>query len=311
VVLSTALTFPLTLYQGFYRERQYDLATQTLPQWLRDQFVGLGVEVVLFPLLLVALYGVFRVAPRTWWVWGGAVSLVFVILIGPVYIDPLFNEYKPLADPRVKDEILSLARESGIETEDVWQFDASRQTTRVSANVSGFMGTMRVRLNDNLLNRCNLSEIKSVMGHEIGHYALNHVYESIVFFGVVIVAGFAFLSWAFEAARRRWGAPWEVGGIADVAGLPLLTAVLSVYFFLLTPVLNTYIRVNEVEADLYGLQAAREPEGFAEVALKLGEYRKLEPGAFEEWFFFDHPSGRTRIAMAMRWKAEALRHAPQ
>jgi STE24 endopeptidase len=230
-----------------------------------------------------------------------------VLLIGPVFIDPLFNEYKPLADPRVKDEILSLARSSGIETDDVWQFDASRQTTRVSANVSGFMGTMRVRLNDNLLNRCTLPEIKSVMGHEIGHYALNHVYESIVFLGVVLVAGFAFLSWAFAAALRRWGAGWGVEGIADMAGLPLLAAVFSVFFFLLTPILNTYIRVNEVEADLYGLQAAREPDGFAEVALKLGEYRKLEPGAFEEWFFYDHPSGKTRIAMAMHWKAEELR----
>jgi STE24 endopeptidase len=86
-----------------------------------------------------------------------------------------------------------------------------------------------------------------------------------------------------------------------------LAAVFSVFFFLLTPILNTYIRVNEAEADIYGLHASREPDGFAEVALKLGEYRKLEPGAFEEWFFFDHPSGRARIEMAMEWKAEALR----
>jgi Zn-dependent protease with chaperone function len=310
VVISTALTFPLTVYQGFFREHQYDLATQDFPAWFSEQLVGLGVGIALFPLLIVALYGVFRMAPRTWWLWGAAVSVVFlvlVILIAPVYIDPLFNEYKPLADERVKEEILSLARSSGIETDDVWQFDASRQTTRVSANVSGFMGTMRVRLNDNLLNRCTLPEVKAVMGHEIGHYALNHVYESIVFFGVVFVAGFAFLSWAFEGARRRWGGRWGIEGIADIAGLPLLAVVFSVYFFLLTPILNTYIRVNEAEADLYGLQSAREPDGFAEVALKLGEYRKLEPGPFEEWFLYDHPSGKTRIAMAMHWKAEELR----
>ncbi len=309
ILLATLLGFPLTVYQGFFREHQYDLATQSLPEWLRDQAVGLGVTLVLFPLLLVALYGVFRKAPRTWWLWGGAISLVFlvfVILIAPVYIDPLFNEYEPLADRRVEDEILSLARASGIATDDVWQFDASRQTTRISANVSGFMGTMRVRLNDNLLARCTLPEIKAVMGHEIGHYVLNHVYESLVFFGVVLVAGFAFVRWGFEWARRRWGARWGIEGIADVAGLPLLAAVFAAFFFLLTPITNTYIRVNEAEADLYGLQAAREPDGFAEVALELGEYRKLEPGAFEEWFFFDHPSGRSRIAMAMAWKAEHL-----
>jgi STE24 endopeptidase len=243
-------------------------------------------------------------------VWGGAISvafLVFVILIAPVYVDPLFNEYKPLEDLRVKDEILSLARSSGIATEDVWQFDASRQTTRVSANVSGFLGTMRVRLNDNLLNRCTLPEIRAVMGHEMGHYVLNHIYESILFFGIVFVAGFAFLSRGFEWARRRWGARWGVEGIADIAGLPLLAAVFSVFFFILTPIQNTYIRANETEADLYGLQAAREPDGFAEIALKLGEYRKLDPGPLEEWIFYDHPSGRSRIRMAMEWKAESLR----
>jgi STE24 endopeptidase len=309
VVASTLLAFPLTVYQGFFREHQYDLATQAFPEWLRDQAVGLAVALVLVPLLLVVLYGVFRKAPRTWWLWGGGISLVFlifVVLIAPVYIDPLFNEYKPLEDQRVRGEILSLARASGIATNDVWQFDASRQTTRVSANVSGFLGTMRVRLNDNLLERCTLPEIRAVMGHEMGHYVLNHVYESILFFGVVLVAGFAFLAWGFEWARQRWGGRWGVAGIADVAGLPLLAAVFSVFFFVLTPITNTYIRVNEAEADLYGLQAAREPDGFAEVALKLGEYRKLEPGPFEEWFFFDHPSGKARIEMAMRWKAEQL-----
>jgi STE24 endopeptidase len=306
LVAVTLLGFPLTVYQGFVREHQYGLATQTLPQWLRDQLIGLGVALLLVPLLLVALYGVFRRAPKTWWLWGSGVALaflVFLVLIAPVYIDPLFNKYEPLADQRVKDEILRLARASEIETRDVYQFDASRQTTRVSANVSGFLGTMRIRLNDNLLKRCSLPEIKAVMGHEIGHYALNHVYETIVFFAIVLVAGFAFLRGSFDWALRRWGAAWDIRGIADVGGLPLLAALLSAYFFLLTPILNTFIRVNEAEADLYGLQAAREPEGFADVALKLGEYRKLEPGPFEEWLFFDHPSGRSRIRMAMHWKA--------
>jgi STE24 endopeptidase len=312
VILATVLSFPLTLYQDFFREHQYGLATQGFSGWMRDQAVGLGVGLVLLPLLLVALYAVLRRAPRTWWLWGSGVALVFlvlVLLIGPVYIDPLFNEYQPLAAGETREEILSLARSSGIAADDVYRFDASRQTTRVSANVSGFLGTMSIRLNDNLLNRCTLPEIKAVMAHEIGHYALNHVYESILFLGVLLGGGFGFLRGAYGWAQRRFGARWGTGGVEDVAGLPLLAALLSVYFFVLTPVLNTYIRVNEAEADLYGLQTAREPDGFAEVALKLGEYRKLAPGPVEEWLFFDHPSGRSRIRMAMQFKAEQLRRA--
>ncbi len=307
LVLTTVLFFPMTVYQGFFREHKYELATQTFGPWLKEQLIGLGVGLILMPLFLVALYGVFRKAPRTWWLWGSAVAvafLIFGILIAPVYIDPLFNKYEPLADPEVRKPILSMARASGINADKVYEFDASRQSKRISANVSGFLGTMRIRLNDNLLKRCTLPEIEAVMGHEIGHYALNHIYESIVFFGVVLVAGFAFVRWGFERVLARWGANWGVRGIGDVAGLPLLGALLSIFFFVLTPINNTYIRVNEAEADIFGLHAAGEPEGFAEVALKLGEYRKLDPGPVEEWLFFDHPSGRARIQMAMEWRAE-------
>jgi STE24 endopeptidase len=309
VVIATLLFFPLTVYQGFFREHKYDLATQTFPQWMRDWAVELGVSVILFAILFMALYGVFRKLPRTWWLWGavvGLVFLVFLILIGPVYIDPLFNTYTALEDPTVKDSILSMARSNGIEVDNVYQFDASRQTTRVSANVSGFMGTMAIRLNDNLLNRCSLAEIKEVMAHEIGHYVLNHVYEMIITFGIVLVGAFAFVRWSFERVRARWGEKWGVSGIGDVAGMPLLVALLAVYFFFMTPVMNNIIRVNEVEADLFALHAAGEPDGAAEVALKLGEYRKLSPGPIEEWIFYDHPSGRSRIHMAMTWKAEHL-----
>ncbi len=307
VVLAAVLFFPLTVYQGFVREHRYELATQTFGQWLRDQAVGLGVNLALMPLLLIVLYGVFRRAPRTWWLWGSGVTLlflVFVILVAPVYIAPLFNDYTPVQDQRVREDVLAMARASGIEADDVYQFDASRQTTRISANVSGFLGTMRISLNDNLLDRCSLGEVRVVMGHEIGHYVLNHMYELLIYFGLLLLAGFAFVHWAFDRVRRRWGGRWGISGIGDVAGLPLLVALLSVYFLVMTPIFNTVIRTNEAEADIYGLHASGEPDGMAEVALKLSEYRKMEPGPLEEWMMYDHPSGRSRIRMAMQWKAE-------
>jgi len=309
VVVATVLGFPLTVYAGFFREHQYGLATQTFGGWMRDQAVDLAVSIPLLALLLVVLYGVIRKAPRTWWLWGAGVGIVFlalIMLIAPVYLDPLFNTYEPLDDPVVEEPILSLARANGVPVEEVWEFDASRQTTRVSANVSGFLGTMSVRLNDNLLERCSLPEIEAVMAHEIGHYVLNHVYEMLPVFGLILAGGFAFVRFSFDRVLARWGGSWGVRGIGDVAGLPLLVGLLSVYMFAMTPVFNTVIRVNEAEADLFGLNAARQPDGAAEVALKLGEYRKLEPGPIEEWVFFDHPSGRSRIRMAMKWKAEHL-----
>lgn len=307
--VTTILSFPLAVYQGFVREKQYGLATQSFGGWMGDQGKGFLVGLIMGGLALMALYAVFRRAPRTWWVWGTAVAMVLLVVsiaIGPVFIDPLFNTYTKLEDPAIKEPILRLARANGIPTSDVFVVDASKQTTRISANVAGMLGTERIALNDNLLTRCSLPEIEAVMAHEMGHYVLNHVWKMILQLGVLVLAAFAFVRWGFGWALGRWGARWGVSGIADVAGLPLLVLLLSVFFLVATPVTNTIIRVQEVEADLYGLNAARQPDGFAETALKLGEYRKLSPGPWEEAIFFDHPSGRSRIHMAMRWKAENL-----
>lgn len=309
-LVTALLFFPLTLYEGFFREHQYGLATQGFPAWMADQLKGLGLSLVIGGLMLVGLYGVLRRSPRNWWIWGAMVSLIFLMVavaLGPVFIEPVFNDYTELRDPRFRGPILALARANGIPAEHVYVVDASRQTNRISANVAGLFGTTRIALNDNLLKRTSPAGVEAVMGHEMGHYVLNHIYESILYFGVVLVAGFAFLRWGFARATARWGERWGIRGVDDPAGLPLFSALLTIFFFLLTPFNNTYIRTNEAEADIFGLNAARQPDGFAEVSLLLGEYRKLSPGPVEEWIFFDHPSGRNRILMAMKWKAENRR----
>lgn len=309
LIVTSVLAFPLTVYAGFVREHAYGLATQGFGSWFGDQLKGLAVGLVFGGGFAVVIYAVLRHATRTWWIWGSVVTVLFQMLgalIAPVYIFPLFNSYTKLDDPRVTAPILSLARANGIPASEVYEVNASRQSTRVSANVSGFLGTERITLNDNLLARGSLPEIKAVMGHEMGHYVLNHVYKGILFFAIVVVVGFALLRWGAGRVLERWGAAWGLRGVDDVAALPLLALLVAIYGFLLTPIANSYVRTEEYEADIFGLNAAREPDGAATIALKLGEYRKLDPGALEEVLFFDHPSGRTRIMAAMRWKAEHL-----
>ena len=307
IVATSVLTFPLTVYEGYVREHKYGLLNQTFGPWMKDQLLGLAVSLVLGAILMVPLFGLVRKLGRSWWVAGAVLMiafLAFVSLIAPVYIFPLFNTYTKLDDATVRDPILSMARANGIPAKDVYEFDASRQSNRVSANVSGFAQTLRISLNDNLLKRCTLPEIETTMGHEMGHYVLNHAYKGVVMTGVVIAIGFAFVNWGISFALARWGQRWGVQGIGDVAVLPLAVFLFSGYLFLMTPVNNTITRSMEYEADMYGLNSARQPDGEANVDLLLGEYRKMEPGRVEEFIFFDHPSGRTRITAAMRWKAE-------
>ena len=308
VFLLSIVTFPLTVYRGFVREHQYGLATQTFGPWLLDRVKGISLVLLLGGLLMMALYGVLRRVGRSWWLWATMVVVTFTIVgavIAPVFIAPLFNTYTPLTESAVRDPILSMARANGITADDVYVVDQSRQTTRISANVSGLLGTERISLNDNLLRRCSLEEIEAVVGHEMGHYVLNHVFKNVLATGIVTAVGFSLVAYGFERLRQR-KPEWRIASVGDLAGLPLILLLFSVYQFLGTPINNTIIRVNEYEADIFGLSAARQPDGFASTALKLGDYRKLDPGPLEELIFFDHPSGRTRIFAAMRWKRENL-----
>ncbi|MCB1575368.1 MAG: M48 family metalloprotease, partial [Xanthomonadales bacterium] len=172
LLLSTVLTLPWTIYTGFFREHAYGLATQGFGDWSLDQLKGLLVGLIILPPVLALLYRAVRRTGDRWWIWasGGAfVLILFFMMIAPVFIDPLFNHYKPLREGEVREAVLSLARANMIPDDNVVEFDASKQTTRISANVAGFLGTTRVALNDNLLERTSKPEILAVLGHEMGH----------------------------------------------------------------------------------------------------------------------------------------------
>ena len=309
LVVTSILTFPLTVYEGYFREHKYGLATQTFGPWMSDQLKGLAVGLALGGIIVTLLFGVVRRLTRTWWIWGAAVTwlfFIFVVLITPVYIVPIFYKVTPLNDPKVVDPILRLARMNGIPANDVYEVNESSKSTRISANVSGFANTMRITLNDNLLQRGSPEEIEAVMGHEMGHYVLHHIYQSILFFLILIVIFFAYLRWALARTLKRWGEKWQIRGLGDTAVLPLVLLLASIFGFVTTPITNTQTRMQEYEADMYGLNTSRQPDGEAQADIHLGEYRKMNPGPVEEWIFFDHPSGRDRIYAAMRWKAENL-----
>ena len=309
VPITMAAIFPLTLYEGFFREHRYGLSTQNFWQWLGDFGIQFSLTFTASVLLLPILYMAIRRAREMWWLWAAGLAIAFqvlIIVIWPVFISPLFNHYSPLPDSPLKSKILALARANDVPVDNVWLVDASRQSNRVSANVSGFMGTARISLNDNLLNRGTEDEVLAVMGHEIGHYAMGHTTRLILSGGLVILIGFIFIHWGFVLACDVFGGQWQVRKVSEVAGLPLIVALASIFLFLATPLTNSIVRVVEYQADIFGLNAVRKPDGFATVMLKLSTYRKLEPGHLEEIIFYDHPSGRTRIAAAMRWKKEHI-----
>jgi STE24 endopeptidase len=305
--VATLAMLPMTIYVEYFREHQFGLSNLTFVGWVMESAKNLLIETILMSIVVLGLYAILRRAPRTWWAWAavaGGAFMVVMVMIAPVFIAPLFNTYKPLPDGPLREDILAMARANGIPADNVYWFDASKQSKRVSANVSGMFGTTRIALNDNLLNRMKPDAIKAVMGHEMGHYVLNHGPKHVIAFALILLGGLVFIKFAWDWAFARFGTRAGIRGLSDPAGFPLFGAILSVYMLVATPMSNTVIRTAETEADLFGLNAAREPDGFAEAIFSLSEYRKMQPGLIEEALFFDHPSGYNRIFSAMRWKAE-------
>jgi STE24 endopeptidase len=309
IIAYFVLSLPIAIYAGFWREHEYGLSNLSFPGWMREALIALAVDVVIGSVVLALLFAGIRRAGARWWALAIAPTFVTVLVLDaifPVFVAPLFNDYRPLPEGQTRDAVLALARANEIPTDHVAWFDASKQTTRISANVSGVLGVTRLSLNDNLLDKTSLPEIKAVLGHEMGHYVLNHVYVLAVYQTLLIAIALWAVHIALDRALARWGTRLGLRDRADPAALPLGLAVFSAVWFLMSPLQNTMIRTVEAEADAFGLNAAREPEGFAMASMRLSTYRKLKPGALEEFLLYDHPSGYDRVRRAMLWRKENL-----
>jgi len=307
LLITAVLMFPLSWYADFYTEHKYGLATQGFGEWLVELLQMNAIMIVGFSIFVACLYVILRRSPQRWWLWGSGLVVSFLailIFISPLYIEPIFNEYRPMDEGPLKERILSIARANGMQADDVKQVDQSKQTNRVSANVSGIFGSTRIALNDNLLSRASPAAVEAVMAHEIGHYVLNHLWKTLAYFALIFLVGFALANGIFQAILRRRSTAWGIRGIDDYAGFPLLYAIGMVLIFLATPLFYKLTYVHETEADLFAINAVDNPDAWAEVALLTAEYRKLRPPQWEENWLNHHPSPYARIYMAMRWKAE-------
>lgn len=308
-LLVSLMLLPWTIYTGFTREHQYGLSTQTFGAWLGEWGINAAVNAIVLIIIVVVILAIVRKTGERWWVWGSAsviALMVLAIVVAPVLISPLFNDYTPMPEGPVKEQVLSMARANGVPADNVYVVDESRQTNRISANVQGLGPTVRISLNDNLLEHGTPAQIRAVMGHELGHYVLGHIWMIVTVFTLLILALFGFINWLMPRLIERWGARWGVLHGADTVTVPMGGILVTIFFLLATPVTNTLIRVNEQAADVFGLNVSRAPDAFAAIAMQLSAYRKLDPGMWEEALLFDHPSGRARVETAMRWKAEHL-----
>jgi len=192
-VLSAVLTMPWSLYSDYFREKGYGRTSQPLGDWLGQQALALAITAVIGALFMMAVYWLMRRTGRRWWIWSGALTAVvfsFLILLAPVFVEPLFNKYTPIPQGQVRDAVVSMAQRAGIPPNKVYMFNGSRQSNNFTANAGGVGSTARVAISDVAFKNASLDEVRAVTGHEIGHYVLKHTWWGILFYSIAAIVLF-------------------------------------------------------------------------------------------------------------------------
>jgi len=303
VLVSILITLPYSIYTDWWRESQYGRTSQPIEDFLSQGAIGLALNVLIGALFLLGVYWLIRRTGKLWWAWSAGLvagGIAFLLLLSPILIEPLFNDYQPIPEGEVRDAVIALAEDAGVPEDRVFLFDGSRQSNNFTANVSGVGGSARIAISDVALEEASLAEVKAVTGHEIGHYVLGHVWRSVFVLSLLAVAVFWLTAKLYPWFARRFGsdAPLE-----DVRGLPVFIFVVGLIFTLAQPITSTLTRVGEREADTYSLKNVGLPDALSEALVKTAEYRYPLAGPVEETLFYTHPSVENRVRAAMDWKA--------
>ncbi|WND03568.1 M48 family metallopeptidase [Temperatibacter marinus] len=302
--VSALLSLPFTIYESWFRESSYGRTSQPLSDFLIQNFTSTILTALITSLFFVFLYGLIRKTGRAWWLWSGGLAAAFIaimMVVGPVYISPLFNEYKPLPEGEVRTEIEKIADKAGIPKDKIFVYDGSRQSENFTANVAGIGGSARIAISDVALDKASLDEVLAVTGHEAGHFVSGHIWRIIAVIAGLMMAGFFLADRSFSFFARQFGSTAQ---LSSPSGLPVLIFIVSLFSVIGQPVMNGVTRIGELDADVYSLETVGLPDGLASALLKTAEYRDPKAGDLQEFLFFSHPTVEKRILNAMRWKAK-------
>jgi len=305
------LYLPANIY-GQYLELKFDQSIQSWPSWFWDwtkgELITLGCAVPLAYLL----YAVMRRSPRRWWLyfWLATLPLIVTVMyLEPMVIEPMFYRFEPLAatHPALVEQLKKLVARGGlaIPPDRMFEMKASEKLNSLNAYVSGFGGSKRVVVWDTTLEKLTTPETLTVFGHEMGHYVLGHIRNSLLWLSLMLLALLFAGSHVVRWTIARWGSSWRIPDAADWASLPVLLLIVAMFSFLTEPIVNGYSRWQEHQADIYGLEITHGivPDSSAAAAHSfqvMGEIGLDEPhpNHFIEFWLFSHPSTSDRLTFA-------------
>jgi len=301
------LILPFSIYRRFVVETDYGFLNQTFWQWWGDDLLNLALELLLAVVPIWLLYFTIRKYRRWWLAFTIVMAPVIVLLVAvaPVFVSPMFNKFEPLKDEALETEIRDLAVRAGIGDADIFQVDASRQSNRLNAYVTGVLGSERIVLYDTMIDNFTVDEIKFVMSHEIGHYVKRHIWWGLLV--TVLFLGFA--AWltgrTIGSVIRRFRRQFGFDRLSDIASLPLLLLFASVILFLFQPITNAASREMERQADRFSMELSGASAETATSAFeKLSSHNLSDPDPHPviEFWFYTHPALKKRIAFVQGYR---------
>jgi len=308
------LRLPLRMY-GHHIYFAYGLSVQRWPSWFADWGKSQLLVLALGICLVSILYSVIRHSPRHWWFYFWLISLpitVLLVFIQPLIIDPLFNKFEPLSS---KDQALTASLEQMVQRagedippERIFWMGASEKTTELNAYVTGVGASKRIVVWDTTLAKMNTPQIVTVAGHEMGHYVLHHVLKGLLFVAVglfvLFYLGYRCIDWVLA----RWGSASKIRGVSDLASLPALLLLLSIFSFAANPISNAYSRHIEHQADQYALEVCHglipdsgQVAAQAEQILGEVDLSDPDPNPIDVFLFYTHPPTADRIRFELTY----------
>jgi STE24 endopeptidase len=307
-VLATALlTLPLSYYGGYLRQHEYGLSNQSFGRWLTEWLKGVGIGGIGLSLVLWIPYLLLRQSPRRWWLYAGLASIpvtTLLLVITPVWVDPIFNEFGPMKDQRLESRILALAKQAGIEGSRVYQVRKSVDTETVNAYVTGLGGTKRIVLWDTILAKLEPDQILFVTAHEMGHFVLRHTLAVILGAALLATISLYVVHRVAGGLIARFSGRFGFDRLSDVASFPLLLLLGGVVSLLLTPAVLAFSRYQEHEADRFALEITRNNYAAATTFVRLHEENLTvpRPGRLYMLWRGSHPALGDRIDFANRYR---------
>lgn len=301
------LNLPFTIYSGFVVEQDFGFMNQTFGGWFGEQALSLGLAVVFTIIPVWFLYWLINRSKR-WWAWFTVGAIPFIILmmvIVPVYVAPLTNDFEPVKNEQVRNEVHALAEKAGIGDADIFEVNGSKQSTKVNAYVTGMFSSKRIVLYDTLIDNFTIDEIRFVMGHEMGHYIMNHMWQGLAVALLFVCFALWLTNLTIHAVIRKFKRFFKFDSLGDYASLPLIMIFISIISFVFQPITNGFSRYDEHQADIYGMDITGVSGEVAATAFdKLAALNLSDPdpNPLIEFWFYSHPALNKRMEFVRNYQ---------